>query len=148
MTSFLEKIESNIREMRRVRIEFCRKRRQASEYQRQEFNVWRSSSEAYDLIVFQLEKLGYICPICQQDLNETNATIDHLFPLSRAYHKAMDTSNFLVMCHRCNKKKYNTPFQQWRGQLARYQKNSLDYAIQLIHGKTKLQELIGSSSEP
>lgn len=142
MSDFEKIIESNIIKMRRARISYCRTRRDANQHQRQEFEEWRFSDEACQLVKEQLKKLGYICPVCLRDLDEDKATIDHLDPLSRAYSRAMDKDNFLVMCGRCNKNKYDQPFKFWRVSLTPQQRTSLDYAIRLIHGEARLNELI------
>lgn len=142
MSQFLDDIEKNIIQMRRARIQFCQVRKQATLHQRKDFDEWRISAQAVQLIQSQLKKLGGICPVCQRSLNEYQATIDHLEPLSRTYHKAMDEENFLVMCGTCNKEKFNYPFAQWRLSLSDEQRMSIDYAICLIHGEARLHKLI------
>lgn len=103
---------------------------------------WRYSEEGSKLVAAQLEKIGYCCPVCGDNLKETTATVDHLQPKSRYFHEATDQSNFLVMCYPCNLSKSDSEFPKWRKRLPALRRQSLDYAISLIHGKTKLEELI------
>ncbi|AFY78629.1 MAG: HNH endonuclease [Hydrococcus sp. C42_A2020_068] len=140
MTSWSKKASLKADKLSRNAARFYSTIRDCTQHQRALFEQWRDSEDGKKFKQQQLEKLGYICPVCGEDTKF--GTIDHLEPLSYHYTKALDTSNLLVMCWDCNYNKKTTPFKQWRTSLPAIHRPSLDYAIALIHGKSTLQKLL------
>ena len=95
-----------------------------------------------ELVKLQLEKLGYICPVCNDSLSEELATIDHLLPKSKFLGLAMVKSNMLVMCQSCNSAKNNQEFEQWYSNLSSERKKAFCDAMKKVHGKQQLIELL------
>lgn len=106
----------------------------------------RQAGQYNEIVTEQLAKLDYCCPVCAKDLKERAATIDHIEPKSKYFHKATDESNFLVMCYPCNQNKSDRQFKEWRAKQIPASRNSIDYAIRLIHGQAKLESLIGQTA--
>ena len=107
------------------------------------YELWRVNPDGgLKLIKEQLGKLAYKCPVCNELLSDTSATIDHLLPKSKYLGLAMDTNNMLVMCNSCNATKNNQEFKQWYSEMSLERQGRLCQAIQEIHGTNKLSELI------
>lgn len=109
---------------------------------REQYQDWRQTPEARQLIVKQLQTLGNICPICHRDLEVRTSTIDHLESKRNHISKTLNQDNMLIMCWGCNAQKGTQPFPKWRHQLHPTRQQTLDYAITQIHGKTRLLELL------
>ncbi|WP_421656009.1 HNH endonuclease signature motif containing protein [Leptothermofonsia sp. ETS-13] len=111
----------------------------------EEYETWRFSEKGLSFVRQQLERLDYVCPVCSDTLSVEKATLDHLLSKRWYLHKAIDTENLLVMCYDCNNAKGSTEFSDWRESLPKLHRQSLDYALKLLYGDRKLDQLLSES---
>ena len=107
------------------------------------YERWRTDPRGgKELVRIQLEKLGYNCPVCNAQISEELATIDHILPKSKYLGFAMKKCNMLIMCQSCNSAKNNQEFEDWYSNLYPEQQKNFNDAIKKIYGKYKLIELL------
>lgn len=61
------------------------------------------------------ERDGYTCQYCGSQLDQRNATIDHLIPLASG--GLNELTNFVTCCRACNEKKANIPLAEFAREL-------------------------------
>lgn len=74
---------------------------------RAEFNRWRNSQDGQLWKQQQYQAQKGRCAICQQFIQLKGSHIDHIKPLSRYPHLALDARNLQIACPECNASKNN-----------------------------------------
>jgi len=74
---------------------------------RTQFNRWRDSEEGKLWKQKQYQTQHGCCANCQEPIQLKGSHIDHISPLSRFPHLALDTQNLRITCPDCNRAKSN-----------------------------------------
>ncbi len=74
---------------------------------RAEFIRWRDSEEGQSWKQNKYQTQGECCAICKISIQLKGSHIDHIKPLSRFPHLALDTQNMQITCPECNTSKNN-----------------------------------------
>lgn len=74
---------------------------------RTEFIRWRDSKEGQSWKQNKYQNQDRCCAICRISIQLKGSHIDHVKPLSRSPHLALDTQNMQITCPECNTFKTN-----------------------------------------